>query len=341
MSKKIAVLGTGANGSCVSADLIDAGHDVTMIDQWAEHVETMRTKGLTIRMPERELHVEVDAHHLSDLASLNQQFDVVFLMMKAYDTRWACELIKPYLKEGGLLIGIQNAMMLDDIVDIVGPSRTLGCVVELSSEIFTPGEVQRNAPPEHTWFGLGSIHESTEGREAEIAEILQAAGTVEISPEIIAAKWMKLVVNTMCLGPFAMLGLTLYEAVKLPGMKDFALQAGTEALAVGQSIGHEIQPIFGLTEEDVKDTNRLLEKLLDKLAADIGPAARDCVLQDHLKGRYSEVDLINGLVVDESKKLGRQAPVNAAITEITRQIQAGELLPDPSNLERAMDMARA
>ncbi len=301
MSKKIAVLGTGANGSCVSADLIDAGHDVTMIDQWAEHVETMRAKGLTIRMPERELHVEVDAHHLSDLASLNRQFDVVFLMMKAYDTRWACELIKPYLKEDGLLIGIQNAMMLDDIVDIVGPSRTLGCVVELSSEIFTPGEVQRNAPPEHTWFGLGSIHESTEGREAEIAEILQAAGTVEISPEIIAAKWMKLVVNTMCLGPFAMLGLTLYEAVKLPGMKDFALQAGTEALAVGQSIGHEIQPIFGLTEEDVKDTNRLLEKLLDKLAADIGPAARDCVLQDHLKGRYSEVDLINGLVVDESK----------------------------------------
>ena len=152
---------------------------------------------------------------------------------------------------------------------------------------------------------------------------------------------MKLVVNTMCLGPFAMLGLTLYEAVKMPGMKDFALQAGTEALSVGQSIGHTIQPIFGLTEEDVKDTNRLLEKLLDKLAADIGPAARDCVLQDHLKGRYSEVDLINGLVVDESDKLGRRAPVNAAITEITRRIQAGELAPDPSNLALAQEMARA
>jgi 2-dehydropantoate 2-reductase len=152
---------------------------------------------------------------------------------------------------------------------------------------------------------------------------------------------MKLVVNTMCLGPFAMLGLTLYEAVKLPGMKDFALQAGTEALSVGQSIGHEIQPIFGLTEDDVKDTNRLLEKLLDKLAADIGPAARDCVLQDHLKGRYSEVDLINGLVVAESEKLGRRAPVNAAITEITRQIQAGELQPGTENLALAQEMARA
>ena len=81
--------------------------------------------------------------------------------------------------------------------------------------------------------------------------------------------------------------------------------------------------------------------MLDKLAADIGPSARDCVLQDHLKGRYSEVDLINGLVVEESEKLGRRAPVNAAITEITRKIQAGELQPGPENLALAEDMARA
>ena len=152
---------------------------------------------------------------------------------------------------------------------------------------------------------------------------------------------MKLVVNTMCLGPFALMGLTLYEAMKLPGMREFALRAGTEALTVGQTMGHTIQPIFGLKPEDVKDTNRLLEKLLDKLAADIGPAARDCVLQDHIKGRYSEVDLINGLVVEESARRGQSAPVNAAIAEITRQIQAGELEPDPSNLERALELVRS
>lgn len=341
MNKKIAVLGTGANGSSVAASLVNAGFDVTLIDQWAEHVETMRAKGLTINMPDETLHVEVDAHHISDLAALNRQFDVVFLVVKAYDTRWSCELIKPYLKEDGLLVGIQNAMMLDDIVDIVGPSRTIGCVVELSSEIFTPGLVQRNTTPDHTWIGLGSIHESTEGREPEIADILQHVGQVDITPEIVAAKWMKLIVNTMCLGPMAMLGVNVYDAVKMPGMRDFALRAGTEALAAGQTIGHTIQPIFGLSEDDVKDTNRLLEKLLDKLAADVGPAARDCVLQDHLKGRYSEVDLINGLVVEEMEKRGGKAPVNAAIAEITRRIQAGELEPDIANLDLAQELARA
>ena len=42
MSQKIAVLGTGANGSCIAASLIDAGLDVVLIDQWPAHVETMR-----------------------------------------------------------------------------------------------------------------------------------------------------------------------------------------------------------------------------------------------------------------------------------------------------------
>ena len=339
--KKIAVLGTGANGSSVAADLVRNGFDVTLVDQWAEHVEAMRANGLTIRIREEEVHVEVDAWHLSDLAERQPEFDIVFLLVKAYDTRWACELIKPYLAEDGLLVGIQNAMMQDDIAEIVGPERTLGCVVELSSEIFTPGEVQRNTPQAGTWFGVGALGEEAAGREQEIADILQHAGKVSITDQIVAAKWMKLVVNTMCLGPFAMLGLTLYEAMKIPGMREFALQAGTEALTAGQSIGHTIQPIFGLNEDDVRDTNRLLEKLLDKLAADIGPAARDCVLQDHLKGRYSEVDLINGLVVEEMAGRGGSAPVNAAIAEITRRIQSGELEPDPSNLELAQDLARS
>lgn len=338
MSKKIAVLGTGANGSSAAADLARTGHDVVMIDQWPAHIEKVRADGLRIRMPEEEVHVELPAHHLTDICTLHQSWDVVFLMMKAYDTRWATEFIKPYLSEDGLLVGIQNAMTAGDIAEIVGEARTLGCVVELSSEIFEPGIVQRNTPPEKTWFGLGHLSDATFGREAEIVDLLQHVGKVSVSDDILSAKWMKLVVNTMCLGPLAMLGLTLYEGVKLPGMRDLLMQVGTEALALGQKRGHTIQPIFGLSPDDVKDTNQLLEKMFDKLARDIGPAARDCVLQDHLKGRHSEVDMINGLVVEESAARGMSAPFNKVIVDITQRIEAGELEPDPSNLDLARQM---
>ena len=89
MSKTIAVLGTGANGSCTAADLTKAGCDVVLIDQWPAHVEAMRANGLRVNMPDRELHVPVRAYHLCDVCTLNQTFDVVLLAMKAYDARWA------------------------------------------------------------------------------------------------------------------------------------------------------------------------------------------------------------------------------------------------------------
>jgi 2-dehydropantoate 2-reductase len=142
----------------------------------------------------------------------------------------------------------------------------------------------------------------------------------------------------MCLGPFAMLGKRLSEVADLPAMRELVLKVGTEALEVGQQLGHPIEPIFGLTPEDVRGSNQLLEKLLDKLNRDIGPRARDCVLQDHIKGRYSEVDLINGLVVEEWAKRGKAAPANAAIVEITRRIQDGTLKPDIANLDLARSM---
>lgn len=338
MTTTIAVLGTGANGSSIAADLVRAGHEVTLIDQWPAHVEAMRAHGLRITMPEETLQVPVYAHHLCDLCALNQTFDVVFLAAKAYDTRWLAELIKPYLAPEGILIGVQNGMTQDVIAEVVGTAHTIGCVVELSSEIFTPGTVQRNTPPAKTWFGLGSLDPATDHRLDAIAAILGAAGKVSITPDIRAAKWMKLVVNTMCLGPFAMLGLPFAQAAAVPGMRELVLQIGTEALDAGKEIGYSPAPIFGLSAQDVHGSNQLLENLLDKLSRDIGPVARDCVLQDHIKGRYSEVDCINGLVVEERARRGKPASANAAVVEITRRIRQGTLKPDIANLDLACRM---
>ena len=82
MGKKIAVLGAGAIGSSVSADLTKAGCDVTVIDQWPAQVETLKSSGLTIQMPDGELKVPMRALHLCDLSSANLEFDIVFLAVK-------------------------------------------------------------------------------------------------------------------------------------------------------------------------------------------------------------------------------------------------------------------
>ncbi|MET0669157.1 MAG: 2-dehydropantoate 2-reductase [Xanthobacteraceae bacterium] len=337
MSPRIAVFGTGANGSCIAASLIDAGLDVTLIDQWPEHVETMRRDGLRITMPENEQHVRVRAHHLCDVSTFREPFDVVLLAVKAYDTRWACEMIKPHLAPDGMLIGMQNGMVADVVREVIGPQRTIGCVIELSSEMFTPGLVKRNTPPQKTWIGLGILDGGPAERLSEMQALLRPVGKVEIKSNILAAKWSKLVVNAMCLGPCAMVGLTISDAVQLPGMRDLIVEIGNEAMQAGQDLGYPLEPIFGLTQADLAGSNSPAEKMFDTLVGHIGPGrGRNTVLQDFLKGRASEVGMINGLVVEESERRGRAAPTNARIAEISRQIEAGTLKPSPANLDMAL-----
>jgi len=333
INRRIAVIGTGANGSCVSADLVNNGYDVTMIDQWPAHVEVMRANGLHISLADEELHVRVKAFHLCDVATFHEKFDIVFLAMKAYDARWPAELMKPWLKEDGVFVALQNAMTAESVAEIIGPERTLGCAVELSSEIFNPGIVRRNTSRQKTWFGLGSLTPATRDREAEIQAILSHVGRCDLQEDVLSAKWMKLIVNTICLAPFAIVGTKMSEAPKLPGMRELMIKLGGEALAVGQKLGYEPEPIFGLTPEEIKGTNQLVEKIYEKLSADIGTRSlRNCSLQDLMKGRKSEVDLINGLVAEEGRRFGLDTPANRVVVELTHEIEAGRLKPDPANM---------
>ena len=74
--------------------------------------------------------------------------------------------------------------------------------------MFTPGLVKRNTPPPKTWIGLGLLEGGPAHRLEEMQMLLRPVGKVEIKDNILAAKWTKLVVNAMCLGPFAItLGL--------------------------------------------------------------------------------------------------------------------------------------
>lgn len=344
MDKKIAVLATGTNGCVISADLIDAGLDVTMIDMWAAHIEAMRANGLTVTTGDDENNVKVNAYHLSDICTLNEKFDIVLLTSKAYDSRWLTEFIKPYLADDGVIVAVQNCMTAEMIADIVGVERTVGCVIELASQMFEPGQVRRSTPKERTWFGVGAFDPAHADRVEEIAEILRHAGKVEVIDEILSAKWTKLIVNAMIMGTMAILGGTPEQVLKQNGKeyaqraRDWFLQAGEEALAVGQAMDYKVVPVFGLKPEDVTNTNNFLETLLDKILHDIGPGPINTTLQDLMKGRYSETDMINGLIADERRNNGKPSPVSDVVVELTRQIHAGELKPDPSNLDLVHEM---
>ncbi len=330
---RIAVLGTGAQGAGIGADLTRAGLDVTFIEQWPAHVEAMRERGIEVRMPDRTEITPVTAHHLCEVAEMREPFDIVFLVVKAYDTRWACELIRPLLAPDGLVAGLQNGMTLDDVASIVGPERTIGAVIEMSSNMFEPGIVNRQTPPEKAWFAVGD-YAAGAGRAHEVHAVLQHAGTVEVSSDIRASKWMKLIANAGELVTSAILGLPLEEAIVLPGVHEFMIECGREAARVAVDDGVALVPIFGMTADEVRGPDQYAQDLLGRVRSHFAlPDTRTTVLQDWMKGRRAEIEEINGLVVARRAVLGGSAPANERTVELGRRIEAGDLRPDRSNVE--------
>ena len=334
---RIAVLGAGANGASIGADLTAAGHDVLLVEQWPAHVERMRSDGLRILSPEGELHVRPRVANLCEVAELKTDFDVVLMVMKAYDSRWAAQLMEPHLASDGLMAGVQNGMTARVVQDVVGAERTVGVVIECSATMNQPGLVHRHTGVARSWFAVGALPGGPVGRIEEVAGLLRHSGTVAISDDIEAAKWMKLVSNATLLVTSAVLGLPMLDALQLPGYRDVMVAAGNEALAVGAGLGHPVLPIFGLTAEEIADRARVVEIMTDKLFAGfVVPGATTTVLQDWRKGRHSEVDDLNGTVVREGIGLGIPTPVNAVVVELAHRIERGEAEPDPGHLARML-----
>lgn len=243
---RIAFLGTGAQGAPIAADFALAGLDVTFIDQWPDHVTAIREHGITVNLPTRTINAKVPALHLCQVAEIKEPFDVVFLVVKAYDTKWACELIKPVLAPDGLVVGLQNGMTHEDIATIVGRERTIGAVIEIASNMFVPGTTNRQNDHDTSWFALGALDPNTQHRVEAVAEMLRNSGTVEVTDDIRSAKWMKLVVNAAELIPSAIINMPLNEAARAPGMLEVMRAAGYEAMQAALADGAKIVSIIGM-----------------------------------------------------------------------------------------------
>jgi 2-dehydropantoate 2-reductase len=335
--KKIAVIGTGANGASIGADFVQAGFDVTYIEQWPDHVEAMNRNGVTVNLPGETVVTKVVANHLCQVAEITDKFDLVFMLVKAYDTRWAAELIKPVLSDNALVVGLQNGMSIDDLVDILGAERVMGAVIECCSNMFEPGVCNRETPPSGSWFALGGLTASTQARAEDVAEVLRHAGTVEVYDDIRSAKWMKLVANASELVPSALLNQPLHEVVQDPEMVDYMKACAKEALAVCIGSGSKIVPIFGLKEAQ-QDPDLYAVELFDQVIAHFTfPNTLTTVLQDWRKGRRAEIHEINGLVVREGARLGIPTPANTITLDIASRIESGELEAGADN--RALILA--
>ena len=346
MSKRIVFVGAGALGGYVGGHLTRAGHDVTLIDPWPEHVEYMRKHGIQLSgVTAAERHsVPVNVMHITDVQSLVRQkpIDIAFVSVKSYDTEWATLMTRPYLAPDGFVVSLQNCINEERIAQHVGWGRTVGCIASLIAvELYQPGHIKRTVPmggDKHTVFRVGEPHGRASKRVEEIAEMLRAVDSSKVTTNLWGERWSKLVVNSMRNGLSAATGLFGNQRDAMEGPRWVSIRLGSEAVRVGQALGFQLEKMQGMDPEALarageghKDALAEIADILMEDAKRRSDDQRPSMAQDIAKGRRTETDFINGYIAARGAEIGVPAPIHAKMHDAVKRVERGEVKPSPTS----------
>src|SRR5580693_6221588 len=347
-NKKIAIVGAGAVGCYAGAHMVQAGEDVTYIDPWPENVEAIRGDGLRVThiRDVEPFTVRPRALHVTEAQQLSKEtpFDIAFVCTKSYDTAWATTMIKQYLAGDGYVVSLQNCMNEETIAGVVGWGKTLGSIASsITVGLNAPGQIARAAGKsgtKHTVFRAGEVHGRVTDRAKEVCALLANADSAMVTENLWGERWSKLVTNVMGNGLSACTGMVTKDMVKNDTIRHFSNRLGSEAIRVGQALGYTFDEVSHMDPEmiarsgegDAEAQRVIDEHRLAEANRPGGGEHRPSMGQDMVKGRRTEINFLNGFVVQKGKEIGRDTRANAILTDIVTRVEKGELKPDPKHI---------
>ena len=356
MNERILIIGAGAVGAHVGGHFARAGMDVILADPWPAHVEHMQAHGLRLEgMTEPEcFSTPVRAMHFTDLQSLSKEkpADIAFICVKSYDTSWAAALAKNYLAPDGFMVSLQNGINEDAIAAQIGWSKTVGCIAsKIVVELVEPGFVRRSVSKggeSYTVFRVGEPHGRPTRRVQRIHDMLADIDSVKVTTNLWGERWSKLVQNAMGNGLSAASGMSNKQFTQNQISRRLSIRLAGEAVRAGQLQGLALEKIAGLEPEQwvaaageltsgANDTPVLdqMEARMLAQAEGMSDTARPSMGQDMIKGRRTEIEFLNGLVVQRANELGMEAPANAGLIKAVQTVERGEA---PAGIERVQDI---
>jgi len=348
MARKILFVGAGAIGSYLGGFLARAGHDVTLIDPWAEQVEAVRRDGLAVTGPHEPFVVRPTAVHLHEAARLPGDHQIVFVAMKVYDTAWATQLAVRHVAPAGLIVSAQNCWPDPVVAGIAGASRTVGLIMsKIGVALWRPGQVERGMArgqrQGHDVFRVGEHDGRITPRANELAQMLSVIDGAQVTDNLWGERWSKLCANAMGNPVQAMSGLGSLEIASSEVGRALTIHLAAEAARVGLALGHRVPAFNGAPAERWAEAERREAwEALDRMLTPTSAAPvnwRASMAQDVAKGRRTEIDEMNGLVVTQGRERAVPTPVSAAVVEVIHEIERGERQAAPENI--ALSLKRA
>jgi 2-dehydropantoate 2-reductase len=234
------------------------------------------------------------------------------------------------------VVDFQNGINDERVAAVAGRERTLGCVITIGAGLYEAGHAMRT-DSQSVGFKIGELDGRETARARKLAEVMNAVAGSTVTTNLFGERWSKLTVNCMANPLAGLSGLGSAEIRSAPEPARIAVQVAAEAILVGRKCGFEVEPIYGIDTQRFVDAaaGRGTEALLAEMAAGATRLAggRPSMLQDVMRGRRTEIDYLNGYVVEQGRRVGVKTPFNEKVVELVHSHGVGTLKPDPGNLE--------
>ncbi len=294
----IVIIGAGALGGLVGAQLTAGGEDVTLVEINEARVKLLTESGLYVSEGTKD-EACIPIKVATSVAGLPLA-DLVFVSVKSYQTAGALQACLSVIGPDTFVLSMQNGIgNTDAMADIVRPAQILSGITYHSIQHTGPNRIRYR--PGIKPIQIAPYEGVVTPAHERVGEVFRHCGlNTDVVEQIDDVIWQKLLHNAVVNPVSALSGLTCRELLDDPDLQAFMRDLCLEIVEVMKARGVPI-----INEEDpyepVLDSQRALGK------------NRPSMWQDLVRSFRTEIDTINGAVVREAERLGLPAPLNTGL----------------------------
>lgn len=301
---KIAIIGPGALGTLLAANLARGKNEVHLLDNNSGRAKKISHEGIRLEGVSGSYKTKINVTaNPKEIGSS----EAVFICVKSYDTEDAIKGIKDLFGESTYVISLQDGLgNLQLIREYVDSDNIVGGVTSHASTLIGEGCVRHTGKGETV---IGQDSGKVLGGVREISSVLNKANfPTKISKDINSVIWSKLIINV---GTNALAAITRLKngmLVKNEYTREIMRRAVSEAVKVAKR--KRVRLIY---DDPIQKVEAACRAAADNLSS---------MLQDVLDHRQTEIDFINGAVIRQAKSLNIKTPTNEMLAELVKTIEA-------------------
>ncbi len=298
------MVGAGSVGGFFGARLAKNNPNVSFLLR-PNTLAAVKQHGLTIRSADGTFTVTPQA--ASDARQLPRP-DLIVLGVKAYDLDEVLNQIEPVLTEKTVILTLQNGIDTEDrLLARIQRDCVVGGVAYIYSRIAEPGVIEHY---KKGGVAIGELMGYESERLLAIRELFASAGIpCQLSKDIRRTKWEKMCWNCVFNPITVLLNDRVAKALDHSEMMGVIRQIVGEVAAVAATLKVPLPP--DMAERVVKASQEI---------RDIHTSMYD----DWKAGRPTEIDYLNGYIVEQGRRLGIPTPVNEALTAMIKAVTVKE-----------------